>query len=118
MSDDGEDSKEIEWYDLDGFDKASGDDDEHKKRRIYDVLDEYDDDENDEQQQQLTVTATIDTSINRPGYNVVDGTNFYNLGSLFVLFYAHVKEGISIPAIFQANSENFMSNNNNTTYDF
>ncbi len=57
-----------------------------------------------------------DVNVNRPGYNVNDGTNYYNLISLFVLFYGHVKEGISIPAVFQSGAPNFM--NENVQFDF
>jgi len=52
----------------------------------------------------------------RPGFQVTDNTSYYNLGSLYVLLYAHVKEGVSIPALFSINTKGFESNN--VEYDF
>jgi hypothetical protein len=52
----------------------------------------------------------------RPGFQVTDNTSYYNLSSLYVLLYAHVKEGVPIPALFLVNTKGFESNN--VEYDF
>ena len=46
-----------------------------------------------------------DVTQQRPGYQVVDNTSYYNLGGLVVLLYAHASEGISIPAVFDAEKQ-------------
>lgn len=45
-------------------------------------------------------SGAIDNTINRPSYIVTDAVSYYNQGALLVLLFAHVTEGISIPAIF------------------
>lgn len=52
----------------------------------------------------------------RPGFQVTDNTSYYNLASLYVLLYAHVKEGVSIPALFSASTKGFETNN--VQFDF
>lgn len=43
-------------------------------------------------------------NIVRPGFEATENTSYYNLGALFVLLYAHVKEGVSVPALFTTDS--------------
>lgn len=52
----------------------------------------------------------------RPGFQVTDNTSYYNLASLYVLLYAHVKEGVSIPALFSVSTKGFETNN--VKFDF
>lgn len=44
--------------------------------------------------------AAAATTILRPGFQVTQGVSYYNLNSLYILYGAHVTEGIPIPAIF------------------
>lgn len=46
-----------------------------------------------------------DVTHQRPGYQIVDNVSYYNLGALVVLLYANVSEGISIPAVFDAEKQ-------------
>lgn len=51
-------------------------------------------------------------NIVRPGFEATENTSYYNLGALFVLLYAHVKEGVSVPALFTTD------NVSNVKFDF
>jgi hypothetical protein len=46
-------------------------------------------------------------AILRPGFQVTDNTSYYNLGCLYVLLYAHVKEGHPMPALFSIQSTQY-----------
>jgi hypothetical protein len=48
-----------------------------------------------------------DPIILRPGFQVTDNTSYYNLGCLYVLLYAHVKEGHPMPALFSIQSTQY-----------
>lgn len=43
-------------------------------------------------------------SIVRPGSEATDNTSYYNLAALNVLLYAHVTQGVSVPALFAPDS--------------
>ena len=45
-------------------------------------------------------SAVCDPTVNRPEYEVTNSVSYYNLGSLFVLLYAHVTEGTAVPVVF------------------
>lgn len=47
----------------------------------------------------------VDVTHQRPGYQIVDNVSYYNLGALVVLLYANASEGISIPAVFDAEKQ-------------
>jgi len=57
------------------------------------------------QQPKQQENITFDINVNRPTYMVADSVSYYNLGSLFVLLYAHVSEGISIPSVFDKSNQ-------------
>jgi len=46
-----------------------------------------------------------DVTQQRPGYQIVDNVSYYNLWALGVLLYANVSEGVSIPAVFDAEKQ-------------
>jgi len=55
-------------------------------------------------------SATVEQQtpvILRPGFQVTDNTSYYNLGCLYVLLYAHVKEGHPMPALFSIQSTQY-----------
>jgi len=43
-------------------------------------------------------------NIVRPGFEATENTSYYNLASLYILLYAHVKEGVSVPSLFAPES--------------
>lgn len=43
-------------------------------------------------------------TILRPGFQVTQGVSYYNWVSLYVLYYAHVTEGVPIPSIFSSST--------------
>jgi hypothetical protein len=43
-------------------------------------------------------------NIVRPGFEATENTSYYNLASLYVLIYAHIKEGVSVPSLFAPQS--------------
>lgn len=45
--------------------------------------------------------------ISRPGFQVTDNTSYYNLASLYVILYAHVKEGHPMPSLFSIQSTQY-----------
>lgn len=53
-------------------------------------------------------------TILRPGFQVTDNTSYYNLGCLYVILYAHVKEGHPMPALFSIQSTQYDKPNNLT----
>lgn len=57
-----------------------------------------------------------DVHLNRPEYVVTDAVSDYNLGSLMVLLYAHVTEGISTPVIFDGARQRLVTDS--VTFDF
>jgi len=56
-----------------------------------------------------SASATVLT--NHPSYTVVDNTSHYNFGSMIVLLYGHVTEGIAIPSIFDRQKQSLVTNN-------
>lgn len=46
-----------------------------------------------------------DDTVLRPGFQVTQGVSYYNLVSLYILYYAHVTEGVPIPAIFSPSGD-------------
>ncbi len=47
----------------------------------------------------------FDIDVNRPSLVVTDSVSYYNLGSLVVLLYGHVTEGIKTPSIFDKDNQ-------------
>ena len=46
-----------------------------------------------------------DITQQRPGFQVVDNVSYYGIASLMTLLYANASEGISIPAVFDAEKQ-------------
>jgi hypothetical protein len=49
------------------------------------------------------IEEEIETIV-RPGFEATENTSYYNLASLYILLYAHVKEGVSVPSLFAPES--------------
>lgn len=108
------------WDEEDDFDFLNNDDDDGNDYKpstastrnfadamMLDVDDELDDRMPEQtlsqQHPQSIVNAfdpNCDIDVNRPEYVVTDSVAYYNQAALMTLLYAHVTEGISIPAIF------------------
>jgi hypothetical protein len=56
-------------------------------------------------QRQVPFESKNDLSQQRPGYQIVDNVSYYNLGFLVVLLFANASEGVSIPAVFDAEKQ-------------
>jgi hypothetical protein len=39
-------------------------------------------------------------NIVRPGFEATENSSYYNLAALYILLYAHIKEGVPVPALF------------------
>lgn len=52
-------------------------------------------------------------NIVRPGFEATENSSYYNLAALYILLYAHIKEGVPVPALFSQNT-----NNNAPKFDY
>jgi hypothetical protein len=45
-------------------------------------------------------------NIVRPGFEATENSSYYNLAALYILLYAHIKEGVPVPALFSQDTNN------------
>lgn len=46
-------------------------------------------------------------NIVRPGFEATENSSYYNLAALYVLLHAHITEGVSVPALFSQDTNNY-----------